>query len=515
MKKILKNAVFYEIYPQSFLDTNGDGIGDFQGIIKKLDYIKDLGFTAIWLNPCFDSPFTDAGYDVRDYYKVAPRYGTNDDLKQLFDLAHEKGLSVILDLVPGHTSVECTWFKKSMLAEKNEYSDRYVWTDSIWHDVGDTAGVSGSIRGISNRDGCCAVNFFSTQPCLNYGFANQVEPWQQSVDSSGAISTRKEILNIIRFWLSLGCDGFRVDMAGSLVKNDYDQKETIKLWQQLLGEVQKEFPNAVFVSEWGEPQKALNAGFDMDFLLHFGPSHYVDMFHSENPFFSTNGKGKAKEFFKNYIESYLQTKEYNGLICLPSGNHDMPRLSFYCNETQIKLVYAFMMSMPGVPFVYYGDEIGMNYLPFVTSVEGGYNRTGARTPMQWNNQKNSGFSSADPENLYIMQDPNQDRPTVQQNIDDANSILNELKTLITIRRNNEVLQESADFDLVCDDIPLVYTRKLGNEKILIAINPSQCDVKLNVCENNEKEILYSFGKTANIKNKILTVPALSATYLKV
>lgn len=132
MPKWLENAVFYEIYPQSFLDTNGDGIGDLRGIINKLGYIKDLGCNAIWINPCFKSPFMDAGYDVSDYYEVAPRYGTNEDLKELFSKAHEMDMHVILDLVPGHTSSEHEWFKKSCKAERNEYTDRYVWTDSVW-----------------------------------------------------------------------------------------------------------------------------------------------------------------------------------------------------------------------------------------------------------------------------------------------------------------------------------------------------------------------------------------------
>ncbi|MBQ8378286.1 MAG: glycosylase, partial [Oscillospiraceae bacterium] len=127
----LKNAVFYEIYPQSFLDTDGDGIGNINGITKKLDYIKGLGCTAIWINPCFESPFGDAGYDVSDYKKVAERYGTNEDLKNLFDEAHKRDMHILLDLVPGHTSVEHKWFKESLKAERNEFTDRYVWTDSI------------------------------------------------------------------------------------------------------------------------------------------------------------------------------------------------------------------------------------------------------------------------------------------------------------------------------------------------------------------------------------------------
>ncbi|MGN0618709.1 MAG: alpha-amylase family glycosyl hydrolase, partial [Ruminiclostridium sp.] len=209
MPKWLDNAVFYEIYPQSFMDTNADGIGDFEGIIRKLDYIKLLGCNAIWINPCFLSPFGDAGYDVSDYYQTAPRYGTNEDLKRLFTEAHKRGLHVLLDLVPGHTSVEHKWFKESMKAERNQYTDRYVWTDSIWEEP---SGM-GSLRGISIRDGSCAVNFFSHQPALNYGFYNPERPWQQSQEDEGPKATLEELKNIMRFWLGMGCDGFRVDMA--------------------------------------------------------------------------------------------------------------------------------------------------------------------------------------------------------------------------------------------------------------------------------------------------------------
>lgn len=514
MKNWLKNAVFYEIYPQSFMDTNADGIGDFNGIIKKLDYIKDMGFTAIWMNPCFDSPFADAGYDVRDYYKAADRYGTNEELKNLFEEVHKRGLHIILDLVPGHTSVECKWFLESKKAETNKYTDRYVWTDSIWTDVAQIEGIMGSLRGISDRNGCCGVNFFSTQPALNYGFAEVRESWQNSVDSDAAISTRNEILNIIRFWCNMGCDGFRVDMAGTLVKNDEGQKETIKLWQKIFKIVNKEFPDAVFVSEWGEPGKSLEGGFDADFLLHLGPSHYLDMFHSETPYFNEYGNGNAKDFFEYYNSVYKDTLE-NGLICIPSGNHDIERISYFCDETQMKLVYAFIMSMPGVPFVYYGDEIGMRYLPNLKSVEGGFSRTGSRTPMQWDDSTNSGFSTAPADELYTAQDKDSERPTVAKQLKDKNSILNELKRQIAVRKRVDILQESARFEMISDDYPLVYLRYNDNGRVLVAINPMKESKAIKIDSIVCEECIYSFnGKTKIIEEKLI-VPPLSASYIKI
>jgi len=514
MKNWLKNAVFYEIYPQSFKDTNADGIGDFAGIIEKLDYIKDMGFTAIWMNPCFDSPFTDAGYDVRDYYKVAPRYGTNEDLKRLFDEAHKRDMHILLDLVPGHTSLDCKWFLESKKAEKNEYTDRYVWTDHIYKGFEQIEGIMGALRGISDRNGNCATNFFSTQPALNYGFAEVTEDWQCSVDSEAAVATRNEMMNVIRFWCNMGCDGFRVDMASSLVKKDKDQKETIRLWQKIFAIINKEFPEAAFVSEWGDPGKALKGGFDMDFLLHFGPSHYLDMFHSEGAYFSKEGAGTAKDFFEYYNSVYKDVKG-KGFICIPSGNHDMERISYYCDETQMKLAYAFMMSMPGVPFVYYGDEIGMKYLPDLTSVEGGYFRTGARTPMQWDDTTNSGFSNASPNELYIVQDMDSDRPTVAKQLEDENSVLNELKRQIAVRKSVDALQASAEFELISDGYPLVYLRYNDNCKILVAINPMNKENSIKIDNVEAKEIIYSFNGESKIVNGELKVPPKSVSYIKI
>src|SRR4030066_458266 len=196
----VEDAIFYQIYPQSFYDSNGDGIGDLPGIIAKLDYIQSLGVNTCWLNPCFVSPFQDAGYDVADYYKVAERYGTNSDLKMLFEEASERHIRILLDLVPGHTSVQHPWFQESSKPHKNMYTDYYIWTDSAWTwDIKDYRVISG----YSQRDACYLTNFFYFQPALNYGFANPDpnQPWQQAVDAPGPMKVRQELKKIIRYWL--------------------------------------------------------------------------------------------------------------------------------------------------------------------------------------------------------------------------------------------------------------------------------------------------------------------------
>jgi len=509
--KWLDNAVFYEIYPQSFNDTNADGIGDINGITEKLDYIKELGCNAIWINPCFKSPFGDAGYDVEDYYTVAPRYGTNEDLANLFREAHKREMHILLDLVPGHTSVQHEWFKQSMKAEKNEFTDRYVWTDNIW----ESPEGMGCIRGISDRDGSCAVNFFSHQPALNYGYYKPERPWQQAMGDEGPKATLEAMKDVMRFWLQMGADGFRVDMAGSLVKNDEDGKGTIKLWQNVREFLDREFPDAAMVSEWGEPDKSLQGGFHMDFLLHFGPSHYNDLFRCEEPFFSSRGKGDVSAFVEKYLDNY-EKSEKKGLMCIPSGNHDMGRLSQKIKGDELKIAFAFLLSMPGAPFIYYGDEIGMKYVEGLTSVEGGYERTGSRTPMQWDDSVNAGFSSAKKEMLYVAQDSDENRPTIKNQAADENSLYNEIKKLIKIRKENAALLSKGEIEFVAakkDTYPLAYVRSSEDEKILVVINPSAEDVTFDF-DGKFGEEIYRFGGNAESDGKVVKVSGQTAVFVK-
>ena len=503
----LNTAIFYEIYPQSFQDTNADGIGDFQGIIKRLDYIKELGCNAIWMNPCFKSPFYDAGYDVEDFYTVAPRYGTNEDLKELFEEVHKRDMHILLDLVPGHTAITHPWFKESMKAAKNEYTDRYIWTDSVWESIPDM----GSLHGISERMGSAIVNFFSHQPALNYGFykPDPKKPWQQSVNDEGPQATLEEMKNVMRFYLGMGCDGFRVDMAHSMVKEDPEKKGTIKLWQNVRQFLDEEFPNAVMVSEWGEPDKALKGGFHMDFLLHFGPSHYNDLFRCDEPFFSTRGKGAVKEFVDKYLDSRSKAGK-NGLICIPSGNHDMPRLSHCLNTEELKMAFAFLYAMPGAPFLYYGDEIGMRYLDGIPSVEGGYERTGARTPMQWDNGTNAGFSTAKKELLYIRQDDSKDRPNVENQLKDPDSLLRTVQSLIAFRQSHAALRNDGDIKFIQVGYPLVFERSSKTETITVIVNPSSkpCTVK-----NVKGDILYTVGNTSTKEKDTVQVAGASVLFV--
>lgn len=469
----LRDAVFYEIYPASFLDSNGDGMGDLNGIRQKLPYVKGLGCNALWLNPCFDSPFQDGGYDVRDYKRVAPRYGTNEDLYALFDEAHALGIRVLLDLVPGHTSEEHPWFLESGKAERNEYSDRYIWTD-FW-----IKGTPGHpyVAGETPRNGAYMLNFFKCQPALNYGWAKVTEAWQTPVDAPAARATRNAMADVMRFWLKKGCDGFRVDMADSLVKDDdEDKSHTCALWKGLLNELRSEFPEAAFVAEWGWPQQALcHADFDMDFYLDHWGNGYNRLARSDDAYLKGND---PMTFVKDYLGRYEISKNH-GYISFITGNHDTPRISFYLTEGQLKLAYALLFTLPGVPFLYYGDEIGMRYLKDLPTKEGGYTRTGSRTPMQWALGNNLGFSTAHPDDLYLPVDPADDAPTVSAQQSDPASLLNAMKAILALRHRFPALQADGPLTILYakeDDPLLVYRR--GD--LTLAVNPSDSPVQTSL-----------------------------------
>ena len=515
MPNWLKDTVFYEIYPQSFYDSNGDGIGDINGIIEKLDYIKSLGCNAIWMNPCYDSPFMDAGYDVRDYKKVADRYGTNEDLERLFKSAHEKGMKILLDLVPGHTSDTHEWFTKSKDPVPNEYTNRYIWTKSAW----DAPPQYRMLVGITDRDGNYMVNYFSSQPALNYGFYEITHPeWQLPCDHPDCLATVEALKDIMRFWLDKGCDGFRVDMADSLVKNDDEKIATARIWKDIRKMMDKDYPEAALVSEWCNPVRSLyKAGFHMDFYLDHRGNGYSTLFRylvdgEDRSFFSKNGKGDVTVFTDEYVPNLKATKDC-GYISMFTSNHDIPRMTNNLDDTARKLAFCTIFTMPGVPFLYYGDEIGMRYQKNLTSKEGGFTRTGSRTPMQWTDGKNLGFSVADEDKLYLPVDKSENVPTVENQQNKADSIFNVVKDIIRIRReNNEDLGADGDFEVIYAErnkYPFVYRR--GN--FIIGVNPSaecQCiDFDYTV-----KEVIYQIGN-GKAENRTLTLEGQSFVLMKI
>ena len=469
------NAVFYQIYPQSYRDTNGDGIGDLRGIMEKLDYIKSLGVDAIWLNPFYDSPFNDAGYDVRDYYKVAPRYGTNEDAKELFQQAAEKGLRVIVDLVIGYTSIDHPWFIASCSPEPNKYSNWYIWTDDTWF-PGQENYTAGFVQGYCERNGNFLQNFFWNEPALNYGYG-ELDPeqkWQLPVDHPDILALHEEVKHIMRFWLDLGADGFRCDMGGSLVKHDRPGR-TSQVWGDFLGMMKREYPDAFSVAEWDNAERASAAGFTANFI-HWNKEYYDLWFRDEDSYFLSAGRGDITRWLGMYLRE-RQGSLGRDYITLTVGNHDLPRIRRWGRDrTDLELIQVFAFTMPNVPFVYYGDEIGMRQLPIRGGKEGSYGtRAGDRTPMQWNDGVNLGFSTGSPASLYFPVDDAPDAPTVAAEENDPDSMLNFMRRLIALKKSHPALLAYADFFPVYAQphaYPYVFLRANAGETILVAINPA-------------------------------------------
>ena len=528
----LEGAVFYQIYPQSFFDSNNDGIGDIPGIIAKLDYIKSLGVIGVWINPCFVSPFNDAGYDVADYYQVAPRYGTNDDLKKLFIEAKRLGIHILLDLVPGHTSIEHPWFQASQKHEKNPFTDFYIWTDSFWEVPQPDLQV---VRGYAQRNAGYITNFFWSQPALNYGFAqtDPRSPWMQPVNAEGPQRVRQEIKNIMKFWLEMGASGFRVDMAGSLVKHDPDKSETAQFYTWIRNWLEREYPDAIIVAEWGNPCQAIPAGFHMDFLLGFNNPGWVSLFRKRGEgfwgdpycwsFFDESGHGDIMQFLDEYCH-YLEEIADQGYVALITGNHDeSPRIANGKSQAMMKLIYLFLLTMPGTPFIYYGDEIGMKYRD-LPSKEGGYMRTGVRTPMQWSDGQNAGFSKAPKKDLYLPVNESDGAPNVAEQDADPDSLLNRVRALIKTRKALKALHADGHFKVIYAEsgkLPFVYARVKEGQKLMIALNPSDQDVSVElppVVLDSPPEALDAPESASLIKGKAgwkLTLGPVSGAIYKV
>jgi glycosidase len=488
----LDDAVIYEIYPQSFADSNADGIGDLQGVIDHLDHLAWLGVNTIWFNPCFASPFRDAGYDVSDYLSIAPRYGSNDDLVMLCAAARDRGIRVLLDLVAGHTSVAHAWFveESGLDVAGARAGDRYVWAQG---QPDGSAPGEGFVRSPGPRPGWYLKNFFDEQPALNFGYARPAvdEPWRQHPDEAGPRANRAALRDVMAFWLDRGVAGFRVDMAYSLVKDDPDHAATSVLWRELSAWLHATYPDAVLLPESDYPAPAdlgLRSGFDGDFFLVIHPAHSA-LFNNggagtlwwlpdhEHCFFDAegaDGPGSLGRFLEIW-EGHVAANGPDRRVVLATADHDFSRLC--CGDRgieQLPAAYAFLLTWGSVPSIYYGDEIGMRYLPGMPDLEGsvcnpGYNRAGCRTPMQWDDAlPNAGFSDAGVQQIYLPQDPHPYRPTVAAQLADPGSLLHTVRRLLALRAATPVLGTRADRQVLVRDYPFAYLRGGSH---LVVVNP--------------------------------------------
>jgi maltose alpha-D-glucosyltransferase/alpha-amylase len=473
----LADAVIYQIYPQSYADSDGDGIGDLPGLLGRLDYLQWLGVDTIWLNPCFASQFGDAGYDVADFLAIAPRYGGDEDFHALIAAARRRGIRVMLDLVAGHTSHLHPWFKASA---DDPSDDRYIWSDKVH------APVRNWIPSPGRRPGYYLANFYPIQPALNYGYARMdpAEPWRQPVDAPGPRANRAALREIMAYWFDRGVAGFRVDMAYSLVKDDPGRAQTAALWGELRAWIDRAYPDRALLAEWGDPKVSVPAGIHADFFLHFvgralrslwdnAQGSHAASWGTGACYFAPEGEGSMKEFLAAWREADSAIGG-SGHIALPTANHDFSRLACGTRTREMTApAFAFLLTWPTLPVIYFGDEIGMRYVPGLPDKEGSQlndeARQGSRTPMQWDDSPNAGFSAAPADRLYLPIDPDRNRPTVAAQRDDEGSLLNQVRRLIALRAAHPPLGSGGEVGVLNTGYPFVYTRGGGTH--LIVVNP--------------------------------------------
>ena len=484
-----KDAIIYQVHVRTFHDSNGDGIGDFQGLEGKLDYLQKLGINAIWLMPFFPSPLRDDGYDISDYTAVHSSYGTLEDFRKFLGSAHDRGIRVIIELVLNHTSDQHPWFQESRSSQDNPRRDWYVWSDTDSRYKGariiflDTETSNWAWDPISKS--FYWHRFFSHQPDLNYDNPE----------------VREQMWNVMKFWLEMGVDAFRVDAVPYLVEregtNCENLPETHAVLKELRRKLDENFSGRVLLAEANQ--------WPVDLRPYFGDGDELHMaFHF--PLMPRMFMGLKLEDRKPITEILQQTPEIPPSCqwSLFLRNHDeltlemvtdlerdymydsyaaskMMRLNLGIrrrlaplldnDRRRIELMNGMLMSLPGTPIIYYGDEIGMG-----DNINLG-DRNGVRTPMQWNGETNGGFSTAAPERLYapLIQDPVYGYPAVNvlRQKGSEHSLLNWMQLIITVRTSTAVFgRGSIEFLYPANHRILAYVRRLGNESVLVVNNLS-------------------------------------------
>ena len=550
--KIDQNPVFYQIFVQSFADSNGDGWGDLQGIISKLSYISELGVDGIWLTPIYQSPLHDNGYDVADYYHVNPRYGSLQDAEELIHKAHELGLKVIFDLVVNHTSWDHEWFQKSC-QKIAPYTDYYVWTQTPndWHSkFGGSAWEYNDIRGEYY------LHLFSKpQPDLN---------WENP-------KVREEVKNIIRFWAQKGIDGFRLDVINLISKNQQfpNDPET---------QGQKHYTDGPRVVEFFTE---LGQVFDEYGLFTVGELSSSDIPHSA---IYTNPKNKMLSSvfsFKHLSADWADTpkgqrinsqlaklsnspfslikmkrilKEWQGEMLSKGGvlspcwgNHDQPRIvSRFGNDTEeyrdisAKMLCIGQMFLSGVPFIFQGEELGMTNYPFnsleefrdvetlgaikiledhnkpvsnILEIVKKISRENAFAPMQWNDSKFAGFSTS---NSWVKVNPNYTSINAEAQKNNKESVLSFYQKVLQIRKEFHGLSTGI-YDTILDDDSNVwaYTRKYSEGQFLILCNFSASAQKISHSIIEGSKIVISNYDTSSITESTITLQAYEGIVLQI
>ena len=510
------SSVVYQIYPRSFNDSNGDGIGDINGIREKLDYLKELGIDVIWLSPVYKSPNDDNGYDISDYCDIMDEFGTMEDMDNLLKEANERGIKILMDLVVNHTSDEHKWFIEAKKSKDNEYRDYYIWRDPVdGHEPNDLGSTfSGSAWQYDETTGQYYLHLFSKkQPDLN---------WENE-------KVRNEVYKMMNFWVDKGIGGFRMDVIDLIgkVPDDMITGNGPKLHEYLqeMNKAALEGNDLLTVGEtWGATPEVAK--------LYSNPErHELSMVFQFEHIGLDQIEGKEKWDLKplellelKKVLSKWQTElEGQGWNSLFWNNHDLPRIvSRWGNDKEYRVLSAKMLAtllhgMKGTPYIYQGEELGMTNVRFEDineyndieslnmykdRISKGYTheeimesiyakgRDNARTPMQWDNSENAGFTTGTP---WLAVNKNYDEINAKQCLEDENSIFHHYRKLINIRKNNDTIIYG-DYTLLCpeDENIFAYTRELNGDKILV------------VCNFYDKEVTFNFNGDFNHADILLS-----------
>lgn len=530
--------MIYQIYPRSFKDTDGDGVGDLNGIIQKLDYIKSLGINAVWLNPIYSSPNYDNGYDVSDYRNIMSDFGTMEDFDRMLEGMHQRDIKLIMDIVVNHSSNEHKWFQESRSSRDNPYRDYYHWWPAekgeppYRYSLFDPEGNAWKYDSLTNA---YYLHYFAEQqPDLK---------WENP-------KVRQEVYDIMKFWAEKGVDGFRLD-AFQFVSKDTTypefpegyEKEFIKYYGMgpKLHDYLKEM-NREVLSKYDVFAVSEGAGSsfeDAHSLVDADRKELQMAYHFEGNDLVTDTTGYELSEFKEVFSKWDSAFAKEGWLSVYLANHDVPRMvSKFGNDSKefrapsSKMLNTFILSMRGTPYCYYGDELGMTNIEFdsieqyqdlvahsgyqKTLNEGGdidaymtnlqlLSRDNGRTPMQWDDSEHAGFTSGTP---WLPVNENYKEVNVAAEEKDPNSVLNYFRKMLKLRNDNPVLVYG-DYKLLKPDHPEVYayTRSYKNEKMLVLLNFSEeeANIKLPDTLNSGAALINNYdsidleGNTASLK----------------
>jgi alpha-glucosidase len=511
MKKVWwKEAVAYQVYPRSFMDSNGDGIGDLQGMISKLDYIKDLGIDVIWICPMYKSPNDDNGYDISDYQDIMDDFGTMADFDQLLEEVHNRGMKLIIDLVINHTSDEHPWFIESRSSKDHPKRDWYIWRDgkegkepNNWESI-----FSGSAWKFDENTQQYYLHLFSTkQPDLN---------WRNK-------EVRNSLYEMINWWLDKGIDGFRVDAISHINKEEgledmpnemglkyvpsFDKHMNVNGIHKYLQELKEETFSKYDIMTVGEANgvKAEDKE-DLDEWVGEEKGKFNMVFQFEHLSLWDAGKKKKLDIveLKNVLSKWQKGLENKGWNALFIENHDQPRrVSTWGNDAQYwyesaTALGAMYFLMQGTPFIYQGQEIGMTNVKFnsiedyndvadknmyrikreegvahedIMDVIWSSSRDNSRTPMQWSSEQNAGFTTG---KSWLGVNENFKEINVENQLQDESSVLHFYKKMIQLKKKNEVFTYGV-YNLILDEHPQIYayTRTMDNDKVVVFSNLSE------------------------------------------